>query len=93
MPKVQFSIQTLIRVKIRGEKSKDPNRDDYGDDGLVKKFLHFLVERPDIRSPRKSGGMAGAGEYIGYFFPEHAEEIEKWLVEQGAKRTKKNLKM
>lgn len=79
-PKVVAEVHRLFRVSIKGSRAEGLSIIKF-DDGLVSRFVDFLVEE-EISSPVRSGSY-GPGSYSGYFYEPEADKILGWLKAQG----------
>lgn len=72
-----FSAMPLVRIEIRGR--THPRGFPYLpiDDGLVHRFLGWLLEA-GVWTAR--GGTSGPGIYVGYFNPDDAERVRAWIA-------------
>ena len=92
MDKVIFSTIACVRITITGSVrvvKKCANGDTFSyhkDGGLVQRFVKYLKD--EKIEPVSAEWPGSAGLYIGSFTPEDAVKIEKWLLEQGAKKKK-----
>ena len=86
MPKVKFHKLSVVAISIVGEKDPTPTSlcPRYNDGGLLAKFQAFLKEQSiePVFTRMRPFYMFRAGTYLGFFMPEDAEKIEKWLSEQ-----------
>jgi hypothetical protein len=80
MPKVTFSMPTVVAIKIRGEGGKFPVMPNDG--GLVGRFLGWSLKE-EVFSVIP-GGFSGGGGHLGFYSAQDAEKIKKWLEENGA---------
>lgn len=79
MPKVTFSMPPVVAVKIRGEGGRFPVMPDDG--GIVGKFLKWTIDNEVV--PVVMSGFSGGGGHLGFYAPQDAKAIKKWLEENG----------
>ncbi len=80
-PEVTFESATLVYFRILGERRPGTSFATIrSDDGLILRFVRWCNEakiHPAVR------GMSGGGVWFGGFFPDDAELVRAWLVDQG----------
>lgn len=78
--KVTYSIMTVHAVRIRGEGGGAGYLP--ADDGLVQKFLQWMIEK-EVYGLSGFGGHSGGGTYLGFFTYEDACKAQEWLIKNG----------
>jgi hypothetical protein len=81
---MKWGAEPLVRISIVGDqRAATLTRDDHG---VVLRLLNWLIAQ-EIHS--KHGGVAGGGQYVGYFAPAKAELVKAWLAAQPEFRSAK----
>ncbi|MBP9864224.1 hypothetical protein KBC54_02125 [Patescibacteria group bacterium] len=85
MSGVSFSVDSVVRITVRGELSGKQDTS-YGlrkrcDDPLLHRLNEFLHEQGII--PVLVNSRNGCGIHIGYYEAIDAARIQAWLIEQG----------
>lgn len=80
-PEVTFEQATLVYFRILGEQRPGTSFPTVrSDDGFILRFVRWCAEADIVPAVR---GASGAGVWIGAFFPDDAELVRAWLVDQG----------
>lgn len=80
------TVTPCVHVSILGHTVLDDGAIIIDDDNLAQEFQKFLIDSfkpgngPPIMGPR--GGHSGLGDFVGWFWMEHADRIEAFFADQ-----------
>jgi len=80
------TVTPCVHVRIKGSTELDDGKIVIDEDNLAQDFQQFIVNSfkpdygPPILGPR--GGSSGLGDFVGWFWTEHAERIEAFFADR-----------